>query len=67
METLLQPNQAGSVGTLAVVSVLFEDTNRGTESCYPAVIIHLAAKLIHEFNSNIDNSNAAFWWSQQGP
>lgn len=33
METLLQPNQAGSVGTPTVVSVLFEDTNRGTESC----------------------------------
>lgn len=31
METLLQPNQAGSVGTPTVFSVLFKGANTGTE------------------------------------
>lgn len=31
METRLQPNQAGSVGTPTVLSVLFKDANTGTE------------------------------------
>lgn len=58
METLLQPNQAGSVGTPAIISVPLKGINRGRES-----------RVNLSFNfplfNNIDNKHADHWTSRE--